>query len=163
MYVADHLTLDELRDRADAEKDKRLFLRLRAVYLAATGLTAPEVAAALGPSRRAVQRWIARYNADGPDALGDRPRPGQPTLLPESEVGRLRERLDAGPTPADGVCTLRAKDVHAILQAEFGVAYSLPGVYVLLHRLGYSCLDPRPRHPKSDAAAQEDFKKKSPT
>jgi transposase len=162
MYVADHLTLDELRARADAERDKRLFLRLRAVYLAATGLSAPEVAAALGPSRRAVQRWIARYNAEGPDALGHRPRPGQPTLLPASDVGRLRERLDAGPTPADGVCTLRAKDVRAILQAEFGVAYSLPGVYALLHRLGYSCLDPRPRHPKSDPAAREDFKKKSP-
>ena len=45
MYVADHLTLDEWRDRADAERDKRLFLRLRAVCLAAVGSTAPEVAA----------------------------------------------------------------------------------------------------------------------
>jgi len=161
MHVADHLTPDELRDRADAERDKRLFLRLRAVYLAATGLTAPEVAAALGPSRRAVQRWVARYNAEGPEALGDRPRPGQPTLLPASEVARLRDRLDAGPTAADGVCTLRGRDVRAILDAEFGVAYSMPGVYALLHRLGYSCLDPRPRHPRSDPAAREDFKKKS--
>ncbi len=42
MHVADHLTLDELRARADAEGDKRLFLRLRAVYLAATGMTAPD-------------------------------------------------------------------------------------------------------------------------
>ena len=163
MHVADHLTLDELRERADAEKDKRLFLRLRAVYLAAAGKSAPEVAEALGPSRRAVQRWIARYNADGPDALGDRPRPGQPTHLPASEVDRFRQRLDAGPTPADGVCTLRAKDVRAILQAEFGVSYSLPGVYALLHRLGYSCLDPRPRPPQSDPVAQEEFKKKSAT
>lgn len=142
MYVADHLPLDEWRARADAERDKRLFLRLRAVYLAATGLTAPEVAAALGPSRQAVQRWVARYNAEGPDALGDRPRPGQPTLLPESEVGRFRELLEAGATPADGVCALRGRDVRAILEAEFGVAYSMPGVYALLHRLGYSCLDP---------------------
>ena len=163
MHVAEHLPLDELRARADAERNKRLFLRLRALYLAATGLTAPEVTAALGPSRRAVQRWVARYNAEGPNALADRPRSGQPTLLPESEVGRLRERLDAGPTPADGVCTLPHQDVRAILDAEFGVAYSLPGVYALLHRLGYSCLDPRPRHPKSDPAAQEDFKKKSAT
>jgi len=157
MHVADHLPLDELRARADAERDKRMFLRLRTVYLAATGLTAPEVAAALG----AVRRGVARYNAEGPDALGDRPRPGQPTLLPESEVARFRERLEAGPTPADGGCTLRGRDVRAILRAEFGVAYSMPGVYALLHRLGYSCLDPRPRHPKSDPAARADFKKKS--
>jgi hypothetical protein len=41
----------------------------------------------------------------------------------------------------------------------------MPGVYALLHRPGYSCLDPRPRHPKSDPksdpAAREEFKKKS--
>ena len=129
MHVADHLTLDELRDRAEA--DKRLFLR----FLAASGLSAPQIARALGPSRRAVQRWVARYNAEGPDALGDRPRPGQPTLLPEDSIGLLRERIDAGPNPADGVRTLRAKETRDILRAEFGVAYSLPGVYLLLHRL----------------------------
>ena len=162
MHVADHLTPDELRDRADAEPDKRLFLRLRAVYLAASGRTAPQIAEALGGSRRAVQRWVARYNAEGPDALGDRSRPGQPTHLPEASIGPLRQRIDAGPTPADGVCTLRAKDLREILRAEFGVAYSMPGVYLLLHRLGYSCLDPRPRHRKSDPVAQEEFKKKSP-
>jgi len=162
MHVADHLSLEELRDRADAEPDRRTFLRLRAVFLAASGRTAPQVAEALGSSRRAVQRWIARYNAEGPDALADRPRPGQPTLLPAGDTERLRQRLDAGPTPADGACTLRAEEIREILRAEFGVAYSLPGVYLLLHRLGYSCLDPRPRHRKSDPAAQEEFKKKSP-
>ena len=162
MHVADHLSLDELRDRADAETDERLFLRLRAVFLAASGLSASRIARALGPSRRAVQRWVARYNAEGPEALGDRPRPGQPTLLPEASIGPLRERIDAGPTPADGVCTLRAKEIRDILRAEFGVTYSLPGVYLLLHRLGYSCLDPRPRHRKSDPAAREEFQKKSP-
>ena len=162
MHVADHLSLAELRDRADTEPDKRLFLRLRAVYLAASGRSAPQISEALGASRRAVQRWIARDYAEGPDALGDRPRPGQPTLLPEGSSEALRQRIDAGPTPADGLCTLRAKDIREILRAEFGVAYSLPGVYLLLHRLGYSCLDPRPRHRKSDPAAAEGFKKKSP-
>ena len=121
-----------------------------------------QIAAALGYSRRSVQSWVARYNAEGPDSLGDRPRPGQPTHLPPAEVGRLRQRIDAGPIPADGVCTLRAAELRTILAAEFGAAYSLSGVYLLLHRLGYSCLDPRPRHRKSDPVAQEDFKKKSP-
>ncbi len=159
MHVADHLSLGELRARAVAELDKRLSLRLRAVFPAASALSAPQVAAALGPSRRAAQRRVARYNAEGPDALGDRPRAGQPTRLPEGSIERLRERIDAGPTPADGVCSLRAKDIRSILAAEFGVAYNLPGVYPLLHRLGYSCLDPRPRHRKSDPLDQEEFKK----
>jgi transposase len=161
VHVADHLTLDRLRERVDAEPGRRLFVRLRAVLLAAEGRTAVEIVAALGGSRRAVQRWVARYNAEGPEALGDRPRPGQPGLLDEAAAGRLRQRIDAGPTPADGVCALRAKDIRSILSAEFGVLYSLPGVYALLHRMGYSCLDPRPRHRKADPAVQEEFKKKS--
>jgi transposase len=161
MHVADHLSLDELRKRAGAETDKSLFVRIQSVSLAAAGQTAPQIAQALGSSRRAVQRWVAGYNAEGPDALGDRPRPGQPTLLTKESIERLRERIDAGPTPADGVCTLRAKEIREILRTEFGVSYSLPGVYQLLHRLGYSCLDPRPRHRRSDPVAQEEFKKKS--
>jgi transposase len=80
--------------------------------------------------------------------------------LPEDATDRLRRRIDAGANPEDGVCTLRAGQVRSILHAEFGVLDSLCGVYALLHRLGYSCLDPRPRHRKADPEAQEAFKKK---
>jgi transposase len=71
---------------------------------------------------------------------------------------RLRARLDAGPTEADKVCTLRGKDVQRILAEEMGVKLSLNAAYATLHRLGYSCLAPRPRHEKQDLAAQEKFK-----
>ena len=37
-----------------------------------------------------------------------------------------------------------------ILANEFGVRYTLDGVYDLLHRLRLSCLVPRPRHRKND-------------
>ena len=79
----------------------------------------------------------------------------------DASVERLRVRLDAGPTAEDAACTPRGPEVRAILDREFGVLYSLPAVYVLLHRLGYSCLDPRPRHRKADPEAREGFKKKS--
>lgn len=163
MHVADHLTHEQIRARADAEPDKRRFVRLRAVALAMLGRTAVQIAEALGCSPRAVQAWVARYNDGGPDDMGDRPRPGQPSHLPEAMVERFRARIDAGPTSDDGACTLRAKEVRTILEAEFGVAYSLSGVYALLHRLGYSCLDPRPRHRKSDPEVMDAFKKKSAT
>ncbi len=159
MHVADHLPLDELRSRAAAEADKRRFVRIRAVILAIEGSSAPMIDQGLGYSRRAVQAWVARYNAEGSESYGDRPRPGQPTHLPSSLVEAVRRRIDAGPQPEDGVCTVRVKDVREILRAEFGVTYSLPGVYLLLNRLGHSCLDPRPRHRKADPAAQEEFKK----
>jgi transposase len=162
MHVADHLTLDQLRALADAAPGRRRFLRIRAVILAAEGRTAPEVAAALGCSRRAAQAWVARYNDEGEVSFDDRPRTGRPPFLDDEAAERLRVRLDAGPVAGDATCTLRGPEVRSILGREFGVLYSLPAVYALLHRLGYSCLDPRPRHRKADPAAQEEFKKKSP-
>ena len=75
----------------------------------------------------------------------------------------LRARLDAGPTPADGVCTLRGEDVRRTLAEEFDARYSVDGVYAPLHRLGYSSLAPRPRHRKADAEAQAAFKNGPPS
>jgi transposase len=161
MEVANRLSLDELKALAAKESDKRAFVRLRVVVLAREGGTAEAIAGALGISRRAVQRWVARYNAEGVDGLVDRARPGQPKHLADDSVERFRQRIEAGPTDDDGVCSLRGTDIQAILQREFGVVHSLSGVYALLHRLGYSCLDPRPRHRKADQEAQDDFKKKS--
>ena len=72
---------------------------------------------------------------------------------------RLKQRLDAGPLPKGGVCTLRGKDVQRILEQEFGQLRSLNAIYALLHRLGFSSLVPRPQHPQADPDAQEEFKK----
>jgi transposase len=163
MHVADHLGLEQLQALADQEAGKTRFLRLRAVILALGGRSAPEIAQALGAGRRTVQEWVKRYNAEGLDGLVDRPGRGRPCRLTEPQLARLRDRIDAGPAPEDGACTLRGPEVRALLEREFGVAYSPAAVYFLLHRLGYEPLDPRPRHIKADPAAQEEFKKKSTT
>ena len=64
----------------------------------------------------------------------------------------------AGPTDADGgQCTLRGRDAQRILEREFGQAYSLGGAYDLLHRVGFSCLRPRPRHRRNDPAAMKQW------
>jgi transposase len=57
---------------------------------------------------------------------------------------------------------LRGQDIRRIMQVEFGVVYSGSGVYELLRRLDYASLKPRPKHRKTDAAAQEQFKLDSP-
>lgn len=161
MHVADHLGPEQLQALADREARKARFLRLRAVLLALAGRSAPEIAAALGAGRRTVQEWVKRYNAEGLDGLDDRPGRGRPCRLTEPQLAQLCDRIDAGPTPEDGACTLRGPEVRALLGREFGVTYSPAAVYFLLHRLGYEPLDPRPRHLKADPAAQEEFKRKS--
>jgi transposase len=153
----------DLRRRAAAERDALRRDRYRAVLLALDGREAADVAAALGRSRRSVQAWAYAYRDGGPGAVQPRPRPGRPPKLPRAREAELAARLDAGPTRADGgVCTLRGRDVARILEAEFGVRYTLDGAYALLRRLRYSCLVPRPRHEKGDPAARERFKAEAP-
>ena len=53
-------------------------------------------------------------------------------------------------------------DARRIIEGEFGVKYSLPGVYVLLHRLGLSSLVPRPRHKKNDPEKMRQWLEEAP-
>jgi transposase len=150
--------LDRLRKRAGTERDAEQRDRLRAAALAIQQVRTAEIQRMLGRSRGFVQRWAYAYREGGIAALARTPHPGRPPGLPKSRHDELRARLDAGPRESDRVCTLRGKDVQRILEAEFRVTCSLQAAYDTLHRLGYSCLAPRPRHEKQDPAAQEKFK-----
>lgn len=77
------------------------------------------------------QGWVAHYNAQGIDGLDERPRPGRPCFLDEEAIERLRARLDAGPTPEDGTCTLRGPEIRALLAREFGANYRSQGLRIL--------------------------------
>jgi transposase len=110
-----------------------------------------------------VQKWAYAYRDGGLKAITATPQPGRPAKLTGDQEQAFTDRLDAGPTDADGgVCTLRGKDVVRILKDEFAVAYSLQGAYDLLHRLGYACLKPRPRHRKNNPEAMAAWKQQSP-
>jgi len=160
MRVADYHTLEQLQDLAKQEQDARLRIQLQAIILAKQKRPAPDIAKNLGQGRRTVQQWIHDYNAGGIEGLADK-RGGNHRHLTEEQEEQLRRRLDAGALKEDGVCSLRAADVRSIIQQQFGKLYKPSGLYDLLHRLGYSYLCPRPRHPKSDPQVQEAFKKTS--
>ena len=150
--------LKELKRRVRMEKDADRRDRLRAVVWAIEGEEAEQIAGRLGRSRRQVQGWAYAYRDGGVDAIHP-PRPrGRTPRVHGVLAEKLKARLDAGPTEADKVCTLRGKDVQRILREEEGVRLSLNAVYQTLHRLGYSCPAPRPRHEKQDPEAQRKFK-----
>lgn len=162
MKVVAHDTLEELRAavRRTADADERD--RVRMVVHAREGDTGAMIAHRLGCTDRAVRKWIRRYNEGGLAGLKDLPRSGRPRHLEPAKEGAVRRRLDAGAQVQDGVCALRGEDVRRILEEEFGARYCLSGAYVVLHRLGYSSLVPRPQHPGSDPAVQEEFEKNTP-
>ena len=155
--------LDGLRKRVSAERHALPRDRYRAVLLIAQErLEGDEVARRLGRSPRFVDEWVGRYRRGGLAALTPKRPPGRRSKLGPEQEARLKERLAAGPTDADGVCTLRGRDVVRILEAEFGVKHTIGSIYSVLHRIGYSCLTPRPRHEKNDPVAIAAFKEQAP-
>jgi transposase len=155
MHVHEHLTPEQLRAWAKRHSQKRrIWVRFQAVVLAHQGRTAPDIAEALGVSRRAVQEWVAKYNRGGSEALLERPRPGRPRRLGPDCYDALRQRLDAPARPEDGVCALRGADIRRLVEREFAVALSLRSVYNLLGYLDYSSLMPRPQHKDADDELQ---------
>jgi transposase len=163
MHIEPHHSPEELQKLAGRQTTPRLWRRFRGIILAASGLSAAKIAATLGCTPRAVQKWARRDNDGGVDALTDRPgRGGKPRLDP-AEHDRLRARIEAGPTPEDGICAFHNPDVRRILAVEFGVALGTQAVHDLLHRLGLSSLMPRPIHRKTDLEVQDAFKKGLPS
>ena len=154
--------LDLLKQLQRQEHNAKQRDRYRAVLLALNGKTAPEIAAKLDRSRRFVQQWAYRYRDGGLANLAEQTRSGAPTKLRRADEADFQVRIESGPNGGDGVCTLRGKDLQRILKEEFGAQYTLDGVYDLLHRLGYSCLKPRPRHRKNETDLMHEWKRRAP-
>ena len=158
MHVKKHRSVAELKRLAKRERRAGMVRRLQVLILAQQGQTAPRIVAATGVSRRTIQEWVQRYNRDGLAGLKDRRRGGHHRRLTDTQEQQIQQYLDrTAADPRDGV--RRGADLRRWIEQRFGVLYSLTGVYDLLHRLGYSCLMPRPRHARADPAAQAAFKK----
>ena len=161
MNIKPHHTLKELQRLYRSETNARLARRIHGVYLASKGLTCPQITGVTGSARRTIQQWVAKYNTGGIEALKESPRCGQPTKLSREQEQAFCKRIEAGSKNRAGVSVLNGHAIKKILEWEFAVNYSLWGIYHLLHRLGYSCLCPRPQHEKADPQAQQEFKKTS--
>ncbi len=162
MNVKTHCTSNQLLKMYKIESNSRLARRIHGVYLANKGHTCPEIMQIIGASRRAIQQWVQKYNNGGIEALNEKPRPGKPTTLPRHKERKFCRRIESGPSKQDGISTLNGPAIRRLLEREFGAIYSLWGVYDLLHRLGYSCLCPRPQHENANPQLQTEFKKTCP-
>lgn len=157
------ISLKEISTLIRKERDARICKRLMAMKFILQGLHIPEVARRMDISERPLRKWVHRFNERGPSALCDAPRSGQPPKLNGKHVEKFKKRVRKGITSKDNTCSLSGKDLQRILKNEFGAQYSLSGTYFILHRLGFSCLCPRPQHPQADVEAQAAFKKTTPT
>src|SRR5919206_4095470 len=97
--IVDHLPVAELAARYRAARDVTEARHFQAIWLLAQGRTFVEVAGVLAFTPRWVEELAARYNAFGPEALGDmRRRNGRAaSVLTGAALAALSERLRAPP------------------------------------------------------------------
>jgi transposase len=164
LTIRTDLTSTELRRLARGETDGRVCRRLLAIAMALDGVSRDDAARQAGMDRQTLRDWIVRYNAEGVDGLRDRARSGRPPLLAGALEAELAGLIAAGPdVERDGVVEYRVRHIRDLALRHFGADYSRTGMQERLHRMKLSFLTPRPIHPKTDAAAQEAFKKTSPS
>ncbi|AQT67431.1 Transposase [Anaerohalosphaera lusitana] len=155
--------LQKLKEKARIETNAKQRDRYRVVALALEGWQTKAIMTKLDRSKNFVQRWCYFYRDGGIEAIAPKRQSGRPTKLPRKKEPELIKRIQDGPTDSDGgVCVLRGRDIRRILEREFGVKYSLFGVYDLMHRLGLSCLKPRPKHRKNDPEKMQQWLEQAP-
>jgi len=153
----------ELRELAARTQDGAVVRRLLAIALILEGHPREQAARLSGMDRQTLRDWVHRYNADGVAGLSSRWGPGRPPALNQAQMAELRSLVLEGPDlERNGVVRWRCADLRAEIAARWSVTVTEGTVGKLLHRLRMTRLQPRPYHPKKDAAAQETFKKTSP-
>src|SRR3982751_4086 len=144
--IVDHLSVEALEARYRAAREVTEARHTQAIWLLAQGRTLLEAAEVLAFAPRWVEELAARYNAFGPDALGDRRRRNgrMASLLTPDLLAALAERLKE--PPEDGGLWTGPK-VAAWMARHLGLAKVYPQRgWEALQRIGWSRQAPRPRH-----------------
>jgi transposase len=152
--IVDHLPLEELEARYRAARDATEARHTQAIWLLAQGRTVLEVAEVLAFVPRWVEELAARYNALGPEALGDqRRRNGRAaSLLREDVLAALAERMR---TPPETGGLWSGPKVAAWIARHLGLARVHPQRgWEALKRIEWSLQAPRPRHPRAATPEQ---------
>ncbi len=155
----DH-TPAELRAFAAKSDDADQARRLLAIAMVLEGTSRLAAARQAGMDRQTLRDWVHRYNEAGVDGLVSRKPPGAAPKLTEAQMAELRELVIAGPDlKIHEVIRWRCLDLRGEIARRFSVTVPERTIGKWLRKLKLTRLQPRPYHPKKDAAAQEAFKK----
>ena len=124
---------------------------LTAAEMIEAGASDREVARRFRVSRMSANRWRRALAAGGRAALASKGAAGALCKLTRAQLDELEAALDAGPAAAGYVdqCWTLARIADQVWQ-RFGVEYTLAGMDVLLHRLGWSVQVPARRAAERD-------------
>ena len=134
-----------------AERARRERVRLAAAELIEAGANDREVARRFRVSRMSANRWRRALAAGGRAALASKGAGGARCKLTPAQLRELEAVLDAGPAVwgwQDQCWTLAR--IGELVRERFEVDYTLAGLDVLLHRIGWSVQVPARRAAERD-------------
>jgi putative transposase len=136
------------------ERDRREQVRLAAAELIEAGASDREIAGRFRVSRMSANRWRRALAAGGRPALATKGAGGARCKLTPAQLRELEALLEAGPATfgyADQCWTLAR--IGELAWDRFRADYTLAGLDLLLHRLGWSVQVPaRQAAERNDAA-----------
>src|SRR6516225_5470856 len=130
-----------------AERARRERVRLAAAEMIEDGASDREIAKRFRVSRMSANRWRRALAAGGKQALASKGAGGARCKLSPAQLGELEAALDAGPAAwgwDEDQCWTLAR-VSDLVRRRFRVDYTLAGMDLLLHRIGWSVQVPARR------------------
>jgi transposase len=145
-----------------ADRARREKLRLQAADMVEAGDSDTEIARRLRVSRMSANRWRRALAAGGREALASKGAGGAKCKLTGAQVAELEAVLEEGPAACgyEDQCWTLARIAEQVWR-RFAVEYTLAGVHVLLHRLGWSVQVPARRAAGRDEAAVARWKEET--
>ena len=145
--IEDLATLQQ-RMRCERNADRKRRLHMLVLFAQDNPPTRQQVAEHLGVERKAIRRWLARYQRGGIEALLSDETPGRKPgqrLLPSAVLERLQERLNTD----DGFASY--VEAQQWLATEFDEHVNYTSLHGLIrYRLKAKLKAPRPEHPKKN-------------
>jgi transposase len=137
-----------------AERARREQVRLAAADQIEAGASDREIAARFRVTRMSANRWRRALAVGGRPALMSKGPGGGPCKLTAGQIGELEAVLDAGPAVQgwEDQCWTLAR-IAEVVRRRFGVEYTLAGLDLLLHRIGWSVQVPARQAAERDEAA----------
>src|SRR5215469_18011134 len=135
------------------ERARREQVRLAAADAIEAGASDREVAKRFRVTRMSANRWRRALAAGGRAALASKGPAGGPCKLSDVRVRELEAALEAGPAAWgwEDQCWTLAR-IAEVVWRLFGVEYTLAGLDLLLHRIGWSVQVPARRAAERDEA-----------
>lgn len=162
LITGDKATVARLAERLKRANSHSEYQRIQCVLIRVTlGSSAAEIAQLLGWSRATVHVLHSRWAKEGDAIFELRGRGGRHhqhlSVTQEQDLlAPFVQRAQAG-----GVLTVA--EIQQAYQKQAGKTVAPSTIYRLLDRHGWRKVVPRPRHPKTDVAAQGAFKKTPPS